>query len=66
MGLVDASAVDTALGNWLLSLAPDNEDIAVDGKAMRGAIQENGKPIHLLSAFLHQQGMVDPENATVG
>ena len=56
LGLVDASAVDTALGNWLLSLAPNNEDIAMDGKAMRGAIQENGKPVHLLSVFLHQQG----------
>jgi hypothetical protein len=56
MGAVDATAIDNALGRWFLSLAPNNEDIAIDGKAMRGAIQENNKPLYLMSAFLHQQG----------
>ncbi len=56
LGAVDAAAVDNALGSWFLSLAPDKEDIAIDGKAIRGAKQENGKAIHLMSAFLHQQG----------
>ena len=56
IGSVDAAAVDNALGSWFLSLAPDNEDVAIDGKALRGAKQENGKAIHLMSAFLHQQG----------
>lgn len=56
MGLADAAVIDSALGDWILTLAPKNENLAIDGKAMRGAIQKNGKPIHLLSAFLHQQG----------
>ncbi|MEO5334962.1 MAG: ISAs1 family transposase [Magnetococcus sp. YQC-5] len=53
---VDAQAVDDVLGQWLLSLSDPDDPIAIDGKALRGAKQENGKPVHLLSAFLHRQG----------
>jgi len=31
--------------------------MAVDGKTLRGARRSNGTQVHLLSAFLHQQGI---------
>ena len=54
---VNTQSVDQALCGWLHSLS-GNGPIAVDGKSLRGARQKNGRPVHLLSAFLHQQGMV--------
>lgn len=54
---VDAKAVDHALCGWLPSLSEDDA-IAIDGKTLKGARQENGRQVHLLSAFLHQQGIV--------
>jgi len=56
--MVNAEAVDNALCNWLDSLAGKESAIAVDGKTLKGSRQENGRQVHLLSAFLHQKGMV--------
>lgn len=56
--MVDAEAVDNALCDWLDSLAGKESALAVDGKTLKGARQENGRQVHLLSAFLHQKGMV--------
>lgn len=53
---INAQAVDDVIGQWLFSLADPTDPIAIDGKTMRGAMQENGKRVHLLSAFLHRQG----------
>jgi len=55
---VDAQAVDRALYGWLLTLGGSDSAVAVDGKTLRGARQKNGKGLHLLTAFLHQHGMV--------
>jgi hypothetical protein len=55
---VDAQAVDQTLSGWLYTLSDHDPAIAVDGKTLKGARQENGRPLHLLSAFLHQQGIV--------
>lgn len=55
---VDAEAVDTALYGWLQSLAGEDTALAIDGKTLKGAYQENGQKIHLLSAFLQQKGVV--------
>ena len=55
---VDAQAVDQGLCSWLQSMAGDQPAVAVDGKTLKGARQENGHQVHLLSAFLHQQGIV--------
>src|SRR5208283_980310 len=53
----DAEEVDTILCGWLQSLSSDDA-VAVDGKTLRGARQDNGQKVHLLSAFLHHQGTV--------
>ncbi len=57
---VEAEPVDQALYGWLQSLSDDNDSaVAVDGKTLKGARQNNGRQVHLLSAFLHdQQAMV--------
>jgi len=52
---VDAEAVDEALCGWWADKS--DEPISVDGKTLRGARQEDGRQIHLLSAFLHNLGI---------
>lgn len=56
MQAVDAEEVDEALCGWWTHVSDDA--IAVDGKTLRGARQENGRQTHLLAAFLHNQGAV--------
>jgi predicted transposase YbfD/YdcC len=53
----DAEAVDRSLGEWLLSTTDEKGGIAVDGKTLKGARRPDGSQVHLLSAFLHQQGV---------
>ncbi len=52
----DAEALDRALGTWLALQAGGGDALAVDGKTLRGARRPDGSQVHLLSAFLHQQG----------
>lgn len=54
---IDVQAVDDLIGQWFLSLSDPNDPVAIDGKTLRGAKQENGKGVHLVSAFLHRQGV---------
>ncbi len=53
----DAEAVDRTLGQWLLSTTDGKGGVAVDGKTLKGARRPDGSQVHLLSAFLHQQGV---------
>lgn len=53
---IDAEAVDKALGGWLSSLFTGNT-IGLDGKVLKGARNEDGSKVHLLSAFTHEQGI---------
>lgn len=53
----DAEVVDRTLGEWLLSTTNEKGGIAVDGKTLKGARRPDGSQVHLLSAFLHQQGV---------
>jgi hypothetical protein len=55
---VNAETVDTAIYGWLQALSGKDSAIAVDGKTLRGASQQNGHKVHLLSAFLQQKGAV--------
>ena len=65
---VDASEVDRRVGKWMLSKSY-GDAIAIDGKTLRGSKKGNGKPVHLLSAFVQgegsvvgQQGMLEKSN----
>lgn len=53
----NAEQVDQTLGEWFLSIRKGEDSVAVDGKTLRGARRSNGTQVHLLSAFLHQQGI---------
>jgi hypothetical protein len=57
---IDAEQVDRALTGWVRSLSPSQPDpaIALDGKALRGALGPEGQPVHLLGAVLHGEGVV--------
>jgi hypothetical protein len=61
---VDADAVDGVIGGWLADQVrarrddPDQPAVAVDGKTLRGAVQPDGRQVHLLSAMTHDDGVV--------
>jgi hypothetical protein len=59
---VDADLVDRELGAWLERQAP-GKAVAVDGKSLRGAVGDNGSPLHLLSALVHKEGIVIGQRA---
>jgi hypothetical protein len=52
----DVESVERCLGEWLRGIADDHA-IAIDGKTLKGAKRDNGTQVHLLSAFLHNQGV---------
>ena len=56
---LDAPSLDRQIGQWLLTQnILSGKGIAVDGKTVRGARDGEKKPPHLLSAVLHQEGIV--------
>lgn len=54
---VDADLVDRELGTWLERRVSGGA-VAVDGKYVRGALGQDGKQLHLLSALVHKEGVV--------
>ena len=54
---VDGDEVDISLGGWLTK-AVAGDAIAVDGKVLRGSGNGERRPIHLISAVLHNEGLV--------
>jgi DDE_Tnp_1-associated/Transposase DDE domain len=70
---VDADELDRVVGGWLAeqpSCAPAPDDgcdggwqdapgaVAVDGKTLRGAVDADGRQVHLLAALAHGSGAV--------
>jgi hypothetical protein len=53
---IDAERVDMAISDWVGQLASGNV-IGIDGKTLKGARREDGTKVHLVSAFIHQQGI---------
>lgn len=51
---LDAEALDQRIGQWFGQLSPQLQALAVDGKTLRSTGTVQGKPVHLLSAFSHQ------------
>lgn len=53
--------LDEVISDWLaghLTVREDLEAIAVDGKTLRGARDADGEQAHLLSAVVHDAGVV--------
>ena len=59
---VDAQALDRLVGGWLGARQPpadaDDKAVAVDGKTLRGAVDADGRRVHLLAALHQQKGTV--------
>jgi hypothetical protein len=64
MQAVDAVALDTAVSQWMITQAPvAGNAIALDGKTSRGSTDKDGKQTHLVTAFLHKEGIVIAQQA---
>jgi hypothetical protein len=56
---IDAEEFDTKINDWLFRVTnASGKGLAVDGKTLRGSHDGNKKPIHLLSALLHEEKVV--------
>jgi len=68
---VDADELDRVVGGWLAEQQPASATatatatatgacgaVAVDGKALRGAVDADGRQVHLLAALAHGSGAV--------
>ena len=64
LAAVDAAALDEVVGAWLLEQIRagrvDRQRLvyALDGKSMRGAIDDDGRAVHLFAAMVHGEGAV--------
>jgi len=64
LGAVDTDALDQVVGSWLLDqvragrLGEHELVLALDGKALRGAMRSDGRAVQLFSAMLHGAGVV--------
>src|SRR5680860_345739 len=64
LAAVDADALDQVVGAWLLEQVRQGRVeqarlvLALDGKSMRGALNDDGRAVHLFSAMVHGEGAV--------
>ncbi|MDQ6950389.1 MAG: ISAs1 family transposase [Mariprofundales bacterium] len=50
---VDPDDLDAALQRWTAIYSKKDDSLAIDGKTMRGAVAENGRQVHIMSAIGH-------------
>jgi hypothetical protein len=61
---LDADRLDAEIGRWLLAQCEvPGHSLSVDGKTLRGAHDAGQTAPHLLSAILHQEGLVIAQRA---
>lgn len=64
LSAIDTAVLDEVVGAWLFDQARQGRVgeqtlvLALDGKAMRGALREDGRAVHLFSAMVHGSGIV--------
>ena len=64
LGAIDVGALDARLGQWMIGeTSLKGQALAVDGKTLRGSRDATCPPVHLLSALLHQDGVVVAQQA---
>jgi hypothetical protein len=54
---VDPAVLDWALQQWNEAFAPIDSSIAVDGKTMCNAIDDEGRQTHIMSAVGHKSAI---------
>jgi hypothetical protein len=50
---VDSRALHAALGAWQKAWGLGQEALAIDGKTMKGALDDEGRPAHIMSVVGH-------------
>ncbi len=56
---IDAEKFDARISEWIITQVPlAGKALAVDGKTLRGTRDGDRRPLHLLGAILHQEGVV--------
>jgi len=57
--MINSAEFEQSLMKWLSYIQRDLKGvIAIDGKTVRGSKSANKKPIHIISAFLHERGLI--------
>ena len=51
---VEPAHLDCALRRWNETYAPQDDSLAIDGKTMCNALDEEGRPTHVMSVVGHQ------------
>jgi hypothetical protein len=54
---VDPTALDRALQQWNAAFGQEDQSLAIDGKVMCNAIDENGRQTHIMSVVGHDTGL---------
>ncbi len=54
---VDPDSLDRALQGWNAQFAPDDEGLAIDGKTMCNAIDEDGRQTHIMGIVGHESNI---------
>ncbi len=54
---VDPDELDRALSSWNQAYGLADESLAIDGKTMCNAIDEEGRRVHIMSAVGHESGV---------
>ena len=54
---VDPDHLDRALQAWNAQLTQEDEGLAIDGKVMRNAIDEDGRQTHIMGVVGHQSAL---------
>ncbi len=54
---VNPDELDRALQGWNAQFAEEDEGLAIDGKTMRSAIDEEGRQTHIMGVVGHQTGL---------
>jgi predicted transposase YbfD/YdcC len=57
LGLIDADVVDALLSAWVAAHTSGPAAVALDGKALRGAVSADGDMMHLVSMVDHASGV---------
>ena len=62
---IDPDHLDHALQGWNAQFAEDDEGLAIDGKTMCNAIDEDGRQTHILGVVGHQTGTCHTQKKSV-
>ena len=55
--LLDAKAFESAFRSWVRSVLPVFQQVAIDGKTLRGSADGERSPLHMVSAFATDVGL---------